>query len=74
LKGKSKLKEDKKALDKTLEVVQKSNASVGKFSKKLKNEKDINPIKKQKINKDVLLNRKTERDRDKKILDHVLRK
>jgi hypothetical protein len=40
----------------------------------LKNEKEANPIKKQKINKDVLLNRKSERDRDKKILEHVLRK
>lgn len=57
-----------------MEIVQKSNASVGKFSKKVKNEKDSNPIKKQKINRDVLLNRKTERDRDKKILDQILRK
>jgi hypothetical protein len=57
-----------------LEIVQKSNASVGKFSKKVKNEKDPNTIKKQKISKDVLLNRKTERDRDKKILEHILRK
>jgi hypothetical protein len=69
-----KLKGDKKALDKTLEIVQKSNASVGKFSKKIKNEKEINTTKKQKINKDIFLNRKTERDRDKKILEHILRK
>jgi hypothetical protein len=53
--------------------VHKSNASAGKFSKKLKNEKDVNTIKKQKINKDVLLNRKKERERDNKVLDHILK-
>jgi hypothetical protein len=47
---------------------------VGKFSKKLKNEKDANPIKKQKIEKDILLNRKSERERDKKILENILGK
>jgi hypothetical protein len=54
-------------------LVHKSNASVGKFSKKLKNEKDINTIKKKKVDQGVLLNRKRERERDKKVLDHILR-
>jgi len=72
-KGKSpKLEEDKKVLTTTLERVQKSTASMGKFDKKLKNEKQLNPLKKNKISKDVLLNRKTERDRDRKILENIL--
>lgn len=73
MKGKSpKLEEDKKGLSKTLERVQKSTASMGKFDKKLKNEKELNPLKKNKISKDILLNRKSERDRDRKILDNIL--
>lgn len=72
-KGKSeKLEKDKKGLSKTLETVQKSTASMGKFDKKLKNEKELNPLKKNKISKDILLNRKAERDRDRQILDNIL--
>jgi len=71
--GKSpKLDEDKKGLSKILERVQKSTASMGKFDKKIKNEKVMNPLKKNKISKEILLNRKSERDRDRKILDNVL--
>jgi hypothetical protein len=71
--GKSpKLDEDKKGLSKILERVQKSTASMGKFDKKIKNEKVLNPLKKNKITKEILLNRKSERDRDRKILDNVL--
>ena len=72
-KGKSpKLDEDKKGLSKTLERVQKSTASMGKFDKKIKNEKELNPLKKTKISKEILLNRKSERERDRKILDNIL--
>merc|ERR1712151_167193 len=66
------LETDKKGLSKTLETVQKSTASMGKFDKKLKNEKQLDPLKKNKISKDILLNRKSERDRDRKILDNIV--
>jgi len=67
-----KLESDKKGLSKTLENVQKSTASMGKFDKKLKNEKQLDPLKKNKIPKEILLNRKSERDRDRKILDNIV--
>ncbi len=71
--GKSqKLDEDKKGLGTVLERVQKSTASMGKFDRKVKNEKVLNPLKKNKISRDILLNRKSERDRDRKILDNIL--
>jgi hypothetical protein len=67
-----KLEDDKKGLSKTLERVQKSTASMGKFDRKIKNEKELNPLKKNKISKEILLNRKSERERDRKILDNIL--
>lgn len=70
----SKLEEDKKGLSKTLEMVQKSSASMGKFDKKLKNEKELNPLKKKKVSKDILLNRKSERERDRKVLENIIGK
>ena len=45
---------------------------MGKFDKKLKNEKQLDPLKKDKITKEILLNRKSERDRDRKILDTIV--
>jgi len=41
------ISKDKKNLSKTLETVQKSTASMGNFDKKLKNEKELNTIKKK---------------------------
>jgi hypothetical protein len=67
-----KLENDKKGLSKTLENIQKSTASMGKFDKKLKNEKQLDPLKKNKIPKEILLNRKSERDRDRKILENIV--
>jgi hypothetical protein len=67
-----KLESDKKGLSNTLENVQKSTASMGKFDKKLKNEKQLNPLKKNKIPSEILLNRKSERDRDRKILENIV--
>ena len=69
-----KLKNDKKGLEKTLETVQKSTASMGKFDKKLKNEKEINPIKQKKVDPTMLLSRKQERDRNNRILSGILGK
>ena len=66
------LEKDKKGLSSQLENIQKSTASMGKFDKKLKNEKQLNPLKKTKISRDILLNRKSERDRDRKILDNIV--
>lgn len=74
-KVKSKLSNDKKGLEKTLETVQKSTASAGKFDKRLKNEKDINNIKqKKKVDPSSLLSRKQERDRNNKIMMGVIGK
>lgn len=67
-----KLEKDKKGLSKTLENLQKSTASMGKFDKKLKNEKQLDPLKKNKIPKEILLNRKSERDRDRKVLENIV--
>ena len=54
--------------------MQKSTASIGKFDKKVKNEKEINTIKKKKVDTDVLLNRKREKERDINILSTLLKK
>jgi len=54
--------------------VQKSTASLGKFDKKVKNEKEMNTIKKKKVDNDVLLNRKREKERDMSILSTILKK
>ena len=45
------LNEDKKNLEKRLEQVQKSTRSMGNFDKKLKNEKEINLLKKKRVGK-----------------------
>ena len=68
------IKTDKKGLAKTLETVQKSTASSGKFDKKLKNEKEINHLKKKKVDTSVLLSRKHERERNKSVLETILGK
>lgn len=70
----NKLDEDKKALNKRLEQVQKSTRSMGHFDKKVKNEKELNLIKKKKVSPDVLLNRKHERNRDKMIMESIMNK
>lgn len=68
-----KLDEDKKNLNKRLEQVQKSTASMGQFDKKLKNEKELNKIKKKKVSTEIVLNRKSEKSRDKMIMDSLLK-
>lgn len=68
------LDQDKKNLNKRLEQVQKSTRSMGHFDKKVKNEKELNIIKKKKVDTDVLLNRKHERSRDKAIMESILNK
>jgi regulator of ribosome biosynthesis len=68
-----KLSDDKKNLSKRLEQVQKSTRSMGNFDKILKNEKEPNLLKKDKVSKDVLLNKKKEKSRDKRILDNILK-
>lgn len=68
----SNLEKDKKNLGKTLEMVQKSTRSMGHFDKKVKNEKELNMIKKKKVSQDVLLNRKRERSRDKQIMESII--
>ena len=45
------LNEDKKNLGRRLEQVQKSTRSMGNFDKKLKNEKEINLLKKKRVGK-----------------------
>jgi hypothetical protein len=47
---------------------------MGHFDKKVKNEKELNIIKKKKVDTDVLLNRKHERSRDKAIMESILNK
>jgi hypothetical protein len=46
---------------------------MGKFDKKLKHEKELNPIKKKK-DPSILLSRKQERDRNSKILGSIIGK
>ena len=67
------LNEDKKNLGKRLEQVQKSTRSMGNFDKKLKNEKEINFLKKKRVNKDILHDKNKEKSRDKRILDNILK-
>ena len=66
------LNEDKKNLGKRLEQVQKSTRSMGNFDKKLKNEKEINLLKKKRVGKDILTDKNKEKSRDKRILDNIL--
>ena len=68
------LNEDKKNLGKRLEQVQKSTRSMGNFDKKLKNEKEINFLKKKRVGKDILTDKSKEKSRDKRILDNILKK
>ena len=68
------LNEDKKNLGKRLEQVQKSTRSMGNFDKKLKNEKEINFLKKKRVGKDILSDKSKEKSRDKRILDNILKK
>ena len=67
------LKSENKALGSTLEIAQKSSGSMGKFDKKIKNEKAINTLKKNKIKHEVLTNRNSEKSRDKSIMENILR-
>ena len=68
-----KLNDDKKNLSKRLEQVQKSTRSMGYFDKKLKNEKEINLLKKKRVSKDVINDKNKEKSRDKRILDNILK-
>ena len=68
-----KLNDDKKNLSKRLEQIQKSTRSMGNFDKKLKNEKEINLLKKKRVSKDILSDKKKEKSRDKRILDNILK-
>ena len=68
-----KLNEDKKNLNKRLEQVQKSTRSMGNFDKKLKNEKEINLLKKKRVSKEILHDKNKEKSRDKRILDNILK-
>ena len=68
-----KLNEDKKNLSKRLEQVQKSTRSMGNFDKKLKNEKEINLLKKKRVSKEILHDKSKEKSRNKRILDNILK-
>ena len=48
------LEQDKKNLGRRLEQIQKSTRSMGRYDKKLKNEKELNMIKKKRDDKDIL--------------------
>ena len=67
------LNEDKKNLGKKLEQVQKSTRSMGNFDKKLKNEKEVNLLKKKRVRSDILTDKSKEKSRDKIILDNILK-
>ena len=67
------LNEDKKNLGKRLEQVQKSTRSMGNFDKKLKNEKEVNLLKKKRVRSDILTDKSKEKSRDKRILDNILK-
>ena len=69
---KNRLNSEKKLLNKTLEVAQKSTVSMGKFDRKLKDEPEIKKPKK-KVNP-ALYDSKKEKERDKKILKSILEK
>ena len=66
------LEQDKKNLGRRLEQIQKSTRSMGRYDKKLKNEKELNMIKKKRVDKDILQSRKKEKSRDKMIMDGIL--
>ena len=68
-----KLDDDKKNLSKRLEQVQKSTSSMGNFDKKLKNEKEINLLKRKRVSNDIMVDKKKEKTRDKRILDNILK-
>ena len=67
-----KLSNEKKVLNKTLEIAQKSTVTMGKFDRKIKNEPEIKRMK-TKINLSTF-DAKKEKERDKKILKAVLEK
>ncbi len=66
------LEQDKKNLGRRLEQIQKSTRSMGRYDKKLKNEKELNMIKKKRVDKDILQSRQKEKSRDKMIMDGIL--
>ena len=68
-----KLANDKKNLNKRLEQIQKSTRSMGKFDRKLKNEKELNIIKKKKVNEEVRKSISGEKKRDKQILKGIFK-
>ena len=69
---KNRLNTEKKLLNKTLEVAQKSTVTMGNFDRKLKNEPEVKKAKK-KVNP-AQFDSKTEKERDKKILRSILEK
>ncbi len=76
IKGEKEIKrldQDKKNLGRRLEQIQKSTRSMGRFDKKIKKEKELNMIKKRKVDKDVLQSRKKEESRNKMIMDGILK-
>jgi regulator of ribosome biosynthesis len=76
IKGEKEIKrldQDKKNLGRRLEQIQKSTRSMGRFDKRLKNEKELNMIKKRKVDKDILQSRKKEESRNKMIMDGILK-
>ena len=46
---------------------------MGNFDKKLKNEKEVNLLKKKRVRKDILTDKSKEKSRDKRILDNILK-
>lgn len=57
---------------KKVEIAQKSTASVGRFDKKLKNEDKINTLKYKKVSSEVMINTKSEKQRDSKLMSRLL--
>ena len=72
-KEKKKMDEDKKNLNKRLEQVQRNTRSMGKFDKKLRNEKEVNFLKKKRISKEIVEDFGKEQKRNKRILEHILK-
>jgi hypothetical protein len=70
-KMKEKLSKDKKQLSKTLDIVQKSTASLGKFDKKIKNEKKQSLLNRKRVNPEMNEKDK-EKERNKRLLNYVL--
>jgi hypothetical protein len=46
---------------------------MGNFDKKLKNEKEINLLKKKRVGKDILNDKSKEKSRNQRILDNILK-